>query len=135
MKTVLKEGDILLETWLDAHHKQFLGKVEIEPHEDFHYLRDTESLVTTKGIAGVMIDTVNRFLESEKKIGLLTEVISPDSQYANGMYERRGWKRVHPHMAVLVYVPNGLKTPSASEAFAMRRTVRYFARRWPNASD
>lgn len=134
-RTIRKEGDILLEAMLDAPRKQFLGKIEIEPHENFHYIRDVMSVVSMRGVAGAIIDKVNRFLESEQKIGLLMEVISPDSQHAYGIYERRGWRRADPRSSILVYVPEGLTMPSISEAFAMKRKVKFIARRWSNASD
>lgn len=134
-RTVLKEGDIILEAQLASSAKQFLGKIEIEPHKNFHFVRDVMSEVSMRGVAGAMVDKVNRFLESEKRIGLMMEGISPDSQHAHGMYERRGWKRVDPRFSLLAYAPEGLTMPSAQEAFAMRRKVRFIARRWAGVSD
>ena len=120
-----KGDEILLKMVpVDTDKPNTVGSIEINPYGRFYWIHDVKSKLTQQGVAGEMIDKVNRFLSSEKKIGLLVEAPDEDSTYAIGMYKRHGWKYVRPGSAWMAFIPEGVSIPEETEINEMFASIQ-----------
>ncbi len=109
---------------------ELIGRADIEygskpiPHYQLSNLY-VEYEYQGKGYGSKIMDYLEKMLVKKGKAGVLVDAIDTESA-AEGMYERRGWKRVPPAFKnqFVFNLPKGV-TPDIFQNYEMRQTDLY----------